>query len=115
MAIFQYNDRVTLEYVHKPIYASANPITGARYVTTLWIHNDNGSKYELGEFNGKMDEDAVKINFEDMIRERHNAQYGQQTTVLRKELKPRRDRGKVGSISQQLGHTNLSGRSILDT
>lgn len=113
MPKFMYSDNVELEYEHIPIIASANAITGTRYRTRLFIYSGQ-NKYTLGEFDGKLDEELIKLNFEEIIRTKQERQYGQQSTVLRKDLSPKRDRTKVGSATQQISHSGLRGKSILD-
>lgn len=88
----KYNDQVTLGYETKPIYASSNVVTGTKYITHLYLLQGS-SRYPLGTWYEKLDEDTIKYRFAEIMYSNRERQYGQQNTVLRKDLKPRRDRG----------------------
>lgn len=113
METIQYNERTTLGFEYTPIYASANPITGTRYTTTVYLITSTG-RYPLGELNGKCDEEEIKASFKETLEQEQARQYGTQRSLLRRELQPRRDRGKVGTLGQQLHHSTMRGRSILN-
>src|SRR5688500_320215 len=94
----EINDRVEAFYEHVPIIASANPITGTKYLTKVWLGN-----YLIGEVDEKLDDEQVKARVIELMQVNQERQYGTQRTLLRRDL-PRRSqlgqtsRGITGSI-----------------
>lgn len=96
MIEIQYNDNVVLGYEHEPIYASANAITGTRFITKIYLVQGS-HRYPLGHEDGKLDEETIKLRFAEVIGTERQRQYGQQGTLLRKDLTPVRDRGLLNN------------------
>lgn len=87
-----YNEHTTLAYEHERIIGSNNAITGPRYFTKVYLLTPT-ARYPMGQMDGQLDDEQVKMMFGETVRVNHDNQYGQQTTLLRKDLKPVRERG----------------------
>lgn len=113
METFQYNDATKLGFKWTPIYASSNAITGTKFVTEIYLIQGS-NQYPLGQFDGKLLEEDISFRFGEIIKQGQERSYGQQETVLRKNLQSRRDRGRTGSQGQQSLHRGLGDISKLN-
>lgn len=77
-----------LEYEHA-LVRPGNSLTPARYRTKVYMWQGR-SRYELGAIDGKLDEEAVETYLIDTLSTEQERSYGQQNTLLRRELAPRR-------------------------
>lgn len=75
--------------VKHEIVAPGNAFVGPRWRTTIFLVQGS-SRYNLGSIDGKLSEDEVKVYIGEHMQQEHDRQYGQQTTLLRRELSPRR-------------------------
>lgn len=100
----QYNQDTVLEYEHHTLNTS-NTATGNKYLTKVYLFVPPSARYALGEEYGKLDDEQVKILFEETLNAKERErEYGQRTHTDRKLLSPIRSRGKVGSLAQQVAH-----------
>lgn len=90
MNLMQYNDRVLIGYQHKPVVGSGNAMIGPRYRTTIYLMQGS-QQYDLGEEEGKLSEEEIRMILNGIFTQEQERQYGQRGTLLRRELKPRRE------------------------
>lgn len=79
-----------LKVVYKKVAGSGNAIVGAKYRTHVYLMNGS-SQYDMGWEDGKLDTEEVKARFEQIVRSNQERMYGQQGTLLRRELPRRRE------------------------
>lgn len=102
----QYNDFITLKYEYIPVYATASLSLGTKYKTKIYTVS-RGNNYPIGEENGKLDEEMIKLRYEEMMTMNRERNYGQFTQTLRKDLTPIRERGQAGTAEQRRTHSRL--------
>lgn len=91
MKQLKYNDETALEYEYIRIVGSGTPLNSTRYFTKVYLLSGTG-KYQIGELDGEATEEEIKASFRDVVETSVDRKYGTQRPLLRRDLKPIRQR-----------------------